>query len=257
MHCEWLDRVLDHYGFGPRFKTYIREFYRHPSLRQTVEGHLTNPIPLQCGLLQGDPMSCLFFNLSLQPLLDHTCNQDAGVSLPWDPSQSAKVSSLAFADDVLVLIQNRDDLQHFEHALELYELASNAHLNKEKSSAFAFRPPAPPSNRRCNGELQDTDISFPILGNSRREITHLGYPIRLEGSIPEEAISKVLQSIKAKIQTLGTTSSTLFGRVQICNTFLMAKLWHTIRICPLPAHLGRQVRDLIQPYLFKGHRNWL
>ncbi|SYW81233.1 uncharacterized protein UBRO2_04150 [Ustilago bromivora] len=32
VHREWLERVLDHYGFGPRFKAYVGELYRHPSL---------------------------------------------------------------------------------------------------------------------------------------------------------------------------------------------------------------------------------
>lgn len=254
---EWLDQVLAHYGFGERFRTYLKELYRHPTLRQTVEGQLTDPIPLHCGLLQGDPMSCLLFNLSLQPLLDFICSQEAGVLLPWDESQTARVSSLAFADDVLVLAQRREDVQKFQNALALYELASNAKLNRDKSEAFAFRPPTMTAGTVGAGGIRDEDIPFPILGHNRKELKHLGYPIRLDGGIPEEAIATVLQAIKAKIQLLNVSASTLIGRIQICNTFLLTKLWHTIRICPLPFHLDRQVRDIIQPYLFKGHRHWL
>lgn len=55
---EWLIDCLSAYGFGPRFLIYIKEIYHHPSVRQSLEGFLTDPIPLKCGILQGDPMSC-------------------------------------------------------------------------------------------------------------------------------------------------------------------------------------------------------
>lgn len=202
-------------------------------------------------------MSCLLFNLSLQPLLDLVLTWDSGVLLPWDTSQMSKISSLAFADDVLILVQSHRDIQCFEEALEMYELASNAKLNKDKSLAFVFWPPTAAACSVHSGGIRDKDIPFPILGHNHKEIKHLGYPICLDGGIPEESISQVLQAIKAKIQTLGISSSMLLGQVQICNTFLLAKLWHVIHICPLLAHLDRQVCDLLNPYLFKGYHNWL
>ena len=46
VHREWLLDCLSAYGFGPRFLTYIREIYRHPTLQHCVEGFFTEPIPL-------------------------------------------------------------------------------------------------------------------------------------------------------------------------------------------------------------------
>ena len=127
---EWLLDCLVAYGFGPRFITYIREIYRHPTVRQSAEGHFTQPIPLQCGILQGDPMSCLLYNFTLQPMLDYARHHHlAGTALNWDSDHSMFVSSLAFADDVLLVVNNKRDLAKFMDALDLYEMASNAKVN--------------------------------------------------------------------------------------------------------------------------------
>lgn len=156
-------------------------------------------------------MSCLLFNLTLQPLLNYVCQQDSGVTLPWDTSQTTKISSLAFADDVLIIVQSCTDICCFEWALELYELASNARLNKDKSQAFAFHPPTMDASSPIHGAVWDTDIPFPILGQDQSKIKHLGYLIRLDGSMPDESIAKALQAIKSKVQLLATLSSTLLG----------------------------------------------
>ncbi|KAJ1029813.1 hypothetical protein NDA13_003053 [Ustilago tritici] len=249
----WLLDCLIAYGFGPRFLTYIREIYRHPTVRQSAEGHFTEPIPLECGLLQGDPMSCLLYNFSLQPLLDYARNHHhAETTLTWDPGQPLHVSSLAFADDILLIVNNQRDIDKFMDSLELYELASNAKVNEDKSHAFAFGPAAGDSEG-----LTVNDIPFPTIGESNAEVIHLGYPVRLDGGVPSVTIEKRLSSVQAKINVLATTATTLLARMQICNSFLLSKLWHTIRLCPLPSNFQRMVNTTINPFLFLGRRNWL
>lgn len=250
---EWLLACLQAYGFGPRFLTYITEVYRHPSVRQSAEGHFTEPIFLQCGILQGDPMSCLLYNLSLQPLLDHARgHHHAGTTLQWDTTAPLLVSSLAFADDILLVVNNRRDLSNFIDSLGLYELASNAQVNEEKSQAFFFANGPTPDD-----QIDESDIPYPTLGESMTEIIHLGYPIRLDGGIPQTNIDRRLAGLKSKVNVLATTKTTLLARARICNSFLLAKLWHAFRLCPLPKFLQRDINAIIHPFLFLGRRNWI
>ncbi|SPC60820.1 related to Retrovirus-related POL polyprotein [Ustilago sp. UG-2017b] len=250
---EWLLACLQAYGFGPRFLTYITEVYRHPSVRQSAEGHFTEPIFLQCGILQGDPMSCLLYNLSLQPLLDHARGRHhAGTTLQWDTTAPLLVSSLAFADDILLVVNNRRDLSNFIDSLGLYELASNAQVNEEKSQAFFFANGPTPDD-----QIDESDIPYPTLGESMTEIIHLGYPIRLDGGIPQTNIDRRLAGLKSKVNVLATTKTTLLARARICNSFLLAKLWHAFRLCPLPKFLQRDINAIIHPFLFLGRRNWI
>ncbi|CDW96676.1 hypothetical protein [Sporisorium scitamineum] len=95
------------------------------------------------------------------------------------------------------------------------------------------------------------------MGESLAEIIHLGYPIRLDGGIPTASIERRLSSLQSKVDLLSTTETTLLARVRICNSFLLTKLWHSIRLCPLPHDLQKTVNTIINPFLFLGRRNWL
>ncbi|SPC61488.1 uncharacterized protein UHOD_11591 [Ustilago sp. UG-2017b] len=153
---DWLLDCLQAYGFGPRFLAYI----------------------------QGDPMSCLLYNFSSQLMLDYVkYHHHAGTKLNWDTSNPMFLSSLAFADDILLVVNNRHNLAKFLNALDLYEMASNAQVNKEKSQAFFFAR----DQSLANDGLED-DIPYPILGDSQAEIVHLGYLFHLNGGIPHITI---------------------------------------------------------------------
>ena len=96
-----------------------------------------------------------------------------------------------------------------------------------------------------------------MLGNPLVEVIHLGYLFRLDGGIPQEAIDKRLNSIQAKVNILAATKTTLLARVRIVNSFLLSKLWHSIRLCPVAVSLQRCVSSIINPFLFLGRRNWI
>lgn len=241
------------YGFGPRFLTYIREIYRHPTLQHCIEGFFTEPIQLHCGILQGDPMSCLLYNFSLQPMLDFAKHHhQAGVKLKWDAAQPLFVSSLAFADDVLLIVNNKENLAKFLDALDLYEMASNAKVNEDKLQAFFFV-----RAHDENGDLGADEIPFPVIGQSSAEIVHLGYPFRLDGGVPSETIEKQLSAIQTKVNILASTKTTLAAQARICNSFLLSKLWHSLRLCPLSNTLQQRVNTIVNPFLFLGWRNWI
>lgn len=113
--------------------------YQHPSVHQSVEGHMTKPIQLACGILQGNPMSCLLYNFSLQLLLNYAHHHHhAKTVIQWDTMHPLHMSSLTFADDILLIVQNHKDLNKFMDSLELYQMASNAKVNQSRSQAFSI-----------------------------------------------------------------------------------------------------------------------
>ena len=176
----------------------------------------------------------------------------AGTELNWDTSNPMFVSSLAFADDILLVVNNRYDLGEFLDALDLYGMASNAQINEDKSQAFFFA-----KGQSLAEDGLEGDIPYPILGDSHAEIVHFVYPFRLDGGIPQVTIEQQLASIQAKVNILSAMTTTLLVRACIVNAFLLSKLWHTIRLCPIPYTLQRRLNSIINPFLFLGRRNWI
>ncbi|SAM83594.1 related to Retrovirus-related POL polyprotein [Ustilago bromivora] len=202
---------------------------------------------------RGDPMSCLLYNFSLQPMLDYAKHHhQAGIELNWDADNPMFASSLAFADDILLIVSTRHDLMNFLDALNLYRRASNAKVNKTKSQAFSLS-----KDQSLADDSLKADIPYPILNDEQAEIIHLGYPFRLDGGIPHITIEWRLASLQAKVNILSTAKTTLLARAQMINAFLLSKLWHTIRLCPIPYTLQHHLNSILNPFLFLGQRNWI
>uniref|UniRef100_A0A8C5WG47 Reverse transcriptase domain-containing protein n=1 Tax=Leptobrachium leishanense TaxID=445787 RepID=A0A8C5WG47_9ANUR len=65
----YLMRVLQRFGLGQDFLTWISSLYSSPTARVRVNGALTPSFPILNGTRQGCPLSPLLFALSLEPLL--------------------------------------------------------------------------------------------------------------------------------------------------------------------------------------------
>lgn len=196
---DWLLECLGAYGVEPNFLTFVKELYCHPTVCQTIEGHLTEPIPLQCGLPQGNLLSLLLYNISLQPLLDYAHRHRIGTALSWDPSHPYTVSTLAFVDDILLVFSKKEDLRHFMVALNLYKMASNGKVNGEKSWAFKLLEEG--------GDVAFDDTPFDILSNNQTDFVHLGQAFSITGGVLFQTLEQALQVLQTKMNLLSTKAA--------------------------------------------------
>ena len=59
----FLSNVLACFGFGPSFCRWISTLYCNATMKVLVNGFLTDQIPLEWGVRQGDPLSPLLYVL--------------------------------------------------------------------------------------------------------------------------------------------------------------------------------------------------
>ena len=57
---NFLLNLLERFGFGPSFIRWISTLYNGANMQIIVNGFLTDPVPLACGVRQGDSLSPLF-----------------------------------------------------------------------------------------------------------------------------------------------------------------------------------------------------
>ena len=96
-----IDRALKRFGFEDQLSAYIINAYSGATT--TIRcGPVTIPgVKLLRGVKQGDPLSPLLFNLVMDELLD-TLPKNIGCSIG-----DAKINSLAFADDLILLAETK------------------------------------------------------------------------------------------------------------------------------------------------------
>ncbi|KAE8238146.1 hypothetical protein A4X06_0g8973 [Tilletia controversa] len=174
---EWLFACLQRLGVPRLLLLLLSALYSSASTRVSTADGMTTAIRFLAGVLQGDPSSCIIYNLTLQPFLDLLRAWGVGILVPG----LGLLTSLAFADDVLIFIDaSARGLQQWyalQSALDLYERASNAQINTAKSSFWLVGSPA---DANAASALAATIASYGLANqNHRAFLTHLGHPITL------------------------------------------------------------------------------
>ena len=70
---SFLTNVLRRFGFGPDFRRWTDTLYSNASMKVIVNGYLTESIPLERGLRQGDSLSLLLYILRAEVLANSIC----------------------------------------------------------------------------------------------------------------------------------------------------------------------------------------
>ncbi len=96
-----------------------------------VNGCLSSPFKVTRGVRQGDPLSCLLFNLAIEPLAEMLRKSNLkGLEVPG--SEERLIAKL-FADDTTTFLHEKDDLDDLMKILENWCIASGARFNIEKT----------------------------------------------------------------------------------------------------------------------------
>jgi hypothetical protein len=81
-----------------------------PSMVQ-INWHLSAPIPIQCSVLQGYPLSMTLFALCINPLIYLLEQEPRGFRIN---SRQRKMAVIAYADDVTVLVTAPEEIAAIE-----------------------------------------------------------------------------------------------------------------------------------------------
>lgn len=108
--------VLEKFEFPPRFIRTMKTLYQGAKTRILINRELSRTIPIIRGVQQGDPLSCLLFNLAIEPLAEliQKSNTLSGIPIP-NHREYLKVK--LFADDTMVFLSERDKVRNLQSIL--------------------------------------------------------------------------------------------------------------------------------------------
>jgi hypothetical protein len=96
----YLATILRSYGLSEWFVDRIRNMYEEAYSSVSINGHISGPIPIRCGIRQGCPLSMILFAMCIHPFLQMLDRNLSGVQLQRTIHRTAVI---AYADDVTVL----------------------------------------------------------------------------------------------------------------------------------------------------------
>ncbi|CAM2112914.1 unnamed protein product [Caretta caretta] len=128
------DNLFLAFGFGPQFVSFLQVLYASVECLVRLNWTLTEPVSFGRGVRQGCPLSGQLYALAIKPFLCLLRRRLTGLVLR-EPELWLVLS--AYADDVLLVVQDPGDLARVEACQAIYLAASSTRVNLVKSSGLA------------------------------------------------------------------------------------------------------------------------
>ena len=250
---NFLLRTLQKFGFGPKFRNWIKVLYTDCSSHVQNNGHLSSKISIQRGIRQGCPISCFLYILTAENLAQAIRKdpQIHGYVLPRPSTDELKVSQ--YADDTVCLIRYEDhipsardctrtSLQKLKETLATYERASGSKLNMAKTQIRIFG--AIDSDNDITNYTMVTDFNRHYQSIMSSEASAIDDGIEILGihfyTLPsirfQKNFSILCEKMRKKLNFLSTRKLSIKGRVIALNTLVLAKLWYKASVITMTNH---------------------
>jgi hypothetical protein len=242
---KYLWETMKTIGLKGKFLALVQGLVTGSTAKIHINGLFSEPIPLLRGVRQGDPLAPLLFALSTQPLLVRLDNAlDSDSNLGIQVTENLKICHRLSADDVRIFIHaNQNAFNELQSHINLYEKASGAKLNLEKSIIV------PIAMQRIPDWLNETGC---IIAAEGEVIKYLGAPYG--NKLTSQTTQKFcLDKLTKRITTYAPQFLTFTGRIQIVKQVLMSMPTYHLMYLNLPAATHHKIcKDFIWGYNKEG-----
>lgn len=209
--------VLRKYGLGNRFCSLIEDIYSQNASSIIGTSDPLRTVQVQSGVRQGCPLSGVLFALSIDPVLRKLST----------PNSSLGHSALCYADDIVLLSDNQDDLQRrIDLAASLLNLLS-LQLNSQKISTLHLCGRTPVGLRNTTFTLNGTPLTTISEGQF---FENLGKPF----IIPNLTDCNSIDTYITFAQKIASSFLAPWQKLQAFRDFLYPSLQFALRNCVFP-----------------------
>lgn len=214
----------------------IKGYYKDTTSMVSINRHLSAAIQLTRGARQGCPLSCLLFNIAIEPfaLLLIESSRD----LPgWINESNIRHIVRMFADDTMVVLTSLSQWRVLLRLYGLYAKASGGKLNIKKTEIVSA------------GVTGEPEVIDGIEVSYRRAARYLGIPIGVEIDL-EDFWYRLLCKVKNRIDEWQKVYLGLEGRIQVSKNCLDGMLWYFVRCLPITELQITAFREVVDRYIW-------
>lgn len=240
---DFLLEVLRCRGFGPKWCSWICGLLSTASSSVLINGELSDPFTLACGVRQGDPLSPALFILamdSLQAMMNWAAHQNLLAPLGFD-CRTPRAS--IFADDaVLFLKPEPTDLQVTSAILELFGEPSGLRINLQKSTSTCIR---------CGEALAVQVAQHFQCQNQAFTLKYLGLPLSIY-KLRKQDVMPLVDKYSSKMKGWKPKLLAPAGRLALTSSVLLALPIHFSSVLPLPVWAIKIIERRCRGFVWKG-----
>ncbi|PPR01210.1 hypothetical protein CVT24_006120 [Panaeolus cyanescens] len=246
---DFLWATLQRFNFPNSFIETVKSLYQYAETSVMINGVLSPAYKVTRGVRQGDPLSCLLFNLAIESLAE-ALRQSNLKGLQIDDRERL-IASL-FADDTTVYLSQNDDIEGLYNILERWCSASGAKFNVTKTEIIPLGSKEYRENliesRKINQEAN------PIRHDIH--IAETGEPVRVLGAwvgheIDQSAIwQKVIDDINDILRRWNKGFPTQEGRRLIVGMYIAGKTQYLARVQGMPEDIEDRIQRIINQFMW-------
>ena len=155
---RYLWSTLRSFNIPETFIRSVRTLYENAETRVMINGCLSKTFKITRGVRQGDPLSCLLFDLAIEPLAASLrASNLRGYSIP---GAAERLIATLFADDTTTFLHKEDSFTDLMTILDTWCTASGAKFNKDKTEIIPLG--LPEYRAQLIGTRRPTPASDPL-----------------------------------------------------------------------------------------------
>jgi ribonuclease HI/exonuclease III/chemotaxis regulatin CheY-phosphate phosphatase CheZ len=252
---DYLWRILRKNGFPEVFISLIKNLYISAKTTVMVNGVKPKPINIDRGVRQGDPMSCLLYDLAIEPFAN-SIRLSALKGLQIINTNRRVLVSL-FADDTLVYLSKADNINTLKEIIAIFCTASTARFNLEKTE---YLPVGPKNHRdKIIGNRSLNDIPQNTIEEGVTIIKD-GEPMRTLGAWIGNGIdthpqwNKILEKQKTVTESWTKMHPSYKAKEMIAKSLLQSRAMFLATVNGMPKDVMEKMKEIMKDFLWDGRK---
>ena len=238
----WMLRVLGAMGIPEELISDIRNITSHCRTRVRINSGLSAMYSLGVGLRQGDPLSPILYNFSIEPLGMRMRNCMLGISCyGLDP---AKI--IQYADDINLFASKHEDFPKIKSTLTDTSTAIGNQVNLDKTSVLLIGS----AQHKESPEHRPVTDCF-----EGAVILPAGTPLRVLGvwvGSPDRANHRwkqILSHIKMLVRQWNAIGASILNRVLLAKALMLSRCYYLLDGNGIPPVILRKINNAVQQFV--------
>jgi exonuclease III len=249
---DYLWRALKSYNIPDEFIDTVKALYSDAYTYVMVNGEKSStPFRVTRGVRQGDPLSCLLFDLAIEPLAESLRRSNLkGLNIEGAPE---RLIATLFADDTLVYLEWRDDFGDLVKILNEWCMASGAKFNINKTEMI---PIGKEEYREVVRETRCVNGEDGTVIPAHIKIAADGEPIRTLGAwvgndvVQVDTWARTLEKIDAALDQWELGFPTMEGRRLIILMVVGGMTQYLTKVQGMPKAVEERLEKRIRNFLW-------
>ena len=245
---EWgyLLKVLEEFGLGASFISWVRLIYAHPTASILTNQDRSTPFALQRGTRQGCPLSPLLFALAIEPLAI-SIRGHALIKPITLGGMDHKIS--LYADDIAIFVSDPENsVPHLLQLIDSFGEVSGYTINWQKSELLSLTADLDPTFL-ANTQFKTNLVSIKYLGIKLSKNPKTLFKINF---------MERLNKLKENVEKWRTLPISLIGRVNAIKMVSLPRFLYLFQNVPIyiPKSYFKSIDSIIMPFIwgYKSHR---